>query len=197
MVTVRPVEPPGAGRPRPEVSAAGLRQVHRYLLPTERAVILVRRHWSVIAEPVASFTAALLLWMLAVVQIGDQAPIVPNVLGIAMLGVAGRLAWKLFEYRRDWFVVTDERLLLTYGVLTRRVAIMPLTKVTDMSYNVSILGRVLGYGEFVFESAGQDQALRTVDHLGRSQYLFSVLSTELFGESGIATTRKLRRRKSD
>lgn len=197
MVTVRPVESPDAARPRPTVSAAGLRQVHRYLLPTERAVILVRRHWAVIAEPILSVLAAFVLWVIAVVQVGDRAPIVPNVVGIGLLAAALRMGWKVLEYRRDWFVVTDERLLLTYGLLTRRVAIMPLTKVTDMSYNVSPLGRLLRYGEFVFESAGQDQALRTVDYLARSQYLFSVLSTELFGESGIASTRKLRRRKSD
>ena len=40
---------------------------------------------------------------------------------------------------------------------------MPLIKVTDMSYNRSVPGRILGYGRFVMESAGQDQALREVN----------------------------------
>ncbi len=53
--------------------------------------------------------------------------------------------------------------MLNYGVFTRRVAMMPLMKVTDMSYNRSVLGRLVGYGEFVLESAGQEQALRTVE----------------------------------
>ena len=39
---------------------------------------------------------------------------------------------------------------------------MPLTKVTDMSFKRSFPGRLLGYGEFIVESAGQDQALRNV-----------------------------------
>ena len=69
---------------------------------------------------------------------------------------------------------------------------MPLTKVTDMSYNVSMLGRVLGYGEFVFESAGPGAGAAH----GRATWagpdvLFAVLSEELFGEHGIvARTRR-------
>ena len=72
---------------------------------------------------------------------------------------------------------------------------MPLTKVTDMSYNVSVVGRFVGYGEFVFESAGQEQALHKVTYLGRSQTLFAVLSEELFGEQGIMP--RTRRRHDD
>ena len=48
----------------------------------------------------------------------------------------------------------------------------PLTKVTDMSFQRSSLGRVPGYGEFILESAGQDQALRVVDHLPYPEQLY-------------------------
>ncbi len=184
-------------RPRPAVSAVGLRQVQRYLLPSERAVITTRRHWAVLAKPVGLAAIAVVLAGWVVVKIGDAAPPITNIAALIAVGVCLRLAWALVEYHRDWFVVTDERLLLTYGIITRRVAIMPLTKVTDMSYNVSVVGRALGYGEFVFESAGQDQALHTVGYLARSQYLFAVLSEELFGEQGIASSRRFRRRFPD
>ena len=48
----------------------------------------------------------------------------------------------------------------------------------------------------MFESAGQEQALRTVNYLGRSNELFAVLSNELFGEHGIASSRRRRRPRS-
>jgi uncharacterized membrane protein YdbT with pleckstrin-like domain len=192
---VQPVEPDD-GR-LSAVSPAGLRQVERYLLPSERAVIATRRHWAMIAEPVASSVLAVLLAAWGVVQVGDAFPFLVNVITLAAIAVLVRMLWKLYEYRRDWFVVTDERLLLTYGIITRRVAIMPLTKVTDMSYNVSVLGRLLGYGEFVFESAGQEQALHSVSFLGRSQFLFAVLSEELFGPRGIVSSRRFRPRYDD
>ena len=69
------------------------------------------------------------------------------------------LAWKVLNWRHEWFVATDKRFLLFYGFIRRKVAMMPLLKVTDMTYDRSILGRVVGYGKFVLESAGRDQAL--------------------------------------
>ena len=45
---------------------------------------------------------------------------------------------------------------------------MPLAKVTDMSFQRTAVGQILGYGEFIVESAGQDQALRNVRFLPRS-----------------------------
>lgn len=180
-----------------EVSTEGLARVSRYLLPTERAVITTRRHWVVVVEPVVSAVAGVVLASIGVAKVGDDVPLLTDVLALAAVALLLRVLWRLVEYRRDWFVVTDERLLLTYGVVTRRVAIMPLTKVTDMSYNVSLLGQMLRYGEFVFESAGQEQALHSVNYLARSDQLFAVLSNELFGEHGIISSRRRRRGPSD
>ena len=44
-------------------------------------------------------------------------------------------------------MATDKRLIMTYGLLTHKVAMMPLRKVTDMNYGRSLLGRMLGYGD--------------------------------------------------
>lgn len=186
-------EKPLIGGRRPlSMSQTGLRRVQRYLLPSERPVIVTRRHWILVVEPVLSALGMMVLAILAVARIGDAAPALVDLLLLAMVAIFLRMVWRLTDWATDWFVVTDERLLQNYGIVTRKVAIMPLSKVTDMSYNVSILGRSLGYGEFVFESAGQDQALSSINFLGRSHHIFKVLSEELFGEHGIASTRKLR-----
>ena len=83
-----------------------------------------------------------------------------------------RLAVKIFEWADTYFVVTSQRMLLQTGLVTRKVNMMPLSKVTDMSFRRSSLGRILGYGEFILESAGQDQALRVVDHLPYPEQLY-------------------------
>jgi uncharacterized membrane protein YdbT with pleckstrin-like domain len=82
------------------------------------------------------------------------------------------LLWKIGEWAVEYFVVTSQRMILTSGLVTRKVAMMPLVKVTDMSFQRSFLGRLLGYGEFILESAGQDQALRTVDHIPYPEQLY-------------------------
>ena len=49
---------------------------------------------------------------------------------------------------------------------------MPLVKVTDMSFQRSATGRLFGYGEFILESAGQDQALRNVPFVPYPEQLY-------------------------
>jgi membrane protein YdbS with pleckstrin-like domain len=176
------------------VSPGGRARVERYLLPNERVVITVRRHWVVLLPPVGVSVLVFVAAGWLDVHLPSGVPGVRDVAWLGFLASLGWVMWNFFERYNDWFVVTDERLLRTYGILTRKVAIMPLMKVTDMSYNVSPLGRLLHYGEFVFESAGQDQALRTVSFLPDSAQLFAVLSQELFGPEGVASSRYRRRR---
>ena len=79
---------------------------------------------------------------------------------------------RVIEWFENYFVVTSQRMLLTSGLVTRKVAMMPLVKVTDMSFQRNFQGRLLGYGTFILESAGQDQALRIVDHLPYPEQLY-------------------------
>src|SRR5216683_591544 len=71
-----------------------------------------------------------------------------------------------------YFTVTDNRMILVSGFVVRKVAMMPLTRVTDMSFRRSAMGRLLGYGEFIIESAGQEQALRTINFLPYPEQLY-------------------------
>jgi membrane protein YdbS with pleckstrin-like domain len=95
--------------------------------------------------------------------------------------LTARLVWRLLQWREEWFVVTDRRLLLRSGIITRRVAMMPLIKVTDMSYSRPPVGRLLGYGQIVIESAGNDQALRRIRHLPHPDALYLDICELLFG----------------
>jgi uncharacterized membrane protein YdbT with pleckstrin-like domain len=94
-----------------------------------------------------------------------------------------RLIWEAVNWAVDYFVITSERILLTSGVFTRSVAMMPLSKVTDMSFHRTFIGRLLGYGEFVVESAGQDQALRSIDHIPYPEQLYRVVCGRIFKDS--------------
>ena len=146
--------------------------VNRYLLPHERQVITVHQHPAVLIRPVFEVLVGLALaaWLTTVLaKVNGVAVLVVWVLwGILFL----RLAIKVFEWSETYFVVTSQRFILATGLLTRKVNMMPLTKVTDMSFERSTMGRVLGYGEFILESAGQDQALTNVDHLPYPEQLY-------------------------
>jgi membrane protein YdbS with pleckstrin-like domain len=165
----------------PAAAPAGFRGIERYLLPSERRVVAVRRHWARLAEPALSTLSGLvvLFWLDHVLPLG--LPAARTVLLAAWVALAGRLVWRTLEWREDWFVVTDRRLLMRSGLVTRRVAMMPLIKVTDMSYSRPPVGRLLGYGEIVIESAGHEQALRRIRHLPEPDALYLEICELLFG----------------
>jgi membrane protein YdbS with pleckstrin-like domain len=157
--------------------------VERHLLPHERQVLTVRFHPAVLIRPIAVTLAALAVALLVTMEL-PVSSLVALVIWVAFLGVLGWLSVKVYCYLEDYFVVTSQRLLLTTGVVTRTVNMMPLTKVTDMSFKRSAWGRVLGYGEFVVESAGQDQALRHIRNLPYPEQLYLEVCGLIFKDSG-------------
>jgi len=161
--------------------------VRRYLLPTERLVVAVRRHPAQLLEPFASVVAAFVVVVWLTFRLPPQVPLVGDALFLGWFVLLARAGWRLLMWHGDWFVATDRRLLLTFGVVNRRVAMMPVGKVTDMSYNQTLAGRVLDYGEFVMESAGQDQALREVRWLPVPDQLYSITCAEIFGSDRVPT----------
>jgi hypothetical protein len=56
-------------------------------------------------------------------------------------------------------------MLLVMGLVTRKLATMPLSAVTDLRLRRTARGRLFGYGEFVVESDLPDQSLAVVDHV--------------------------------
>ncbi len=168
-------------RPDPLAARSPHRGLARYLLDGEQIVVAAHQHWAKVAEPVASPVVGLVLVLALDSSLPSTLGLVTNVLWWAWLVLVGRGIWKVLERRHDWFVATDKRLILNYGLITNKVAMMPLIKVTDMSYNRSPLGRLLGYGTFVMESAGQDQALRTVSWVADPDHTYRVICAEIFG----------------
>lgn len=157
------------------------RELDRYLLDGERLVAAVHQHWGKVAEPIGSAVAAGLLALWVDAKVPASFGVVSTILWWAWFAVVGRALWRLAEWRHDWFVATDKRLLLFYGFITRKVAMMPLSKVTDMTYNRSVMGRILGYGRFVMESAGQDQALSEVNWVPDPDHTYRAICAEIFG----------------
>jgi uncharacterized membrane protein YdbT with pleckstrin-like domain len=147
-------------------------EVNKYLLPHEQQVITVRKHPAVLIAPIALTLAGLIAAVvLSDTVLAHQSSLVLIVWAAwAILGLY--LIWKTALWAVDYFVVTSHRMLLATGLITRKVAMMPLVKVTDMSFKRSFFGRIFGYGEFILESAGQDQALRTVDHIPYPEQLY-------------------------
>jgi uncharacterized membrane protein YdbT with pleckstrin-like domain len=165
----------------PARGVTGPAAVSRYLLPNEQQVIHTRRHPAVLIGPGVLTLAGLLAAALLSTTVLRGYGALVTVVWLAWLVLFGWMIWKVINWAVDYFVVTSHRILLTSGVLTRKVAMMPLTKVTDMSFQRTFAGRMFGFGEFIVESAGQDQALRTIDHIPYPEQLYLEVCGMLFG----------------
>ena len=146
--------------------------VNRYLLPHERQVITVHQHPAVLIMPILWVLVGLAAagWLSEAAAHGNGTIIL--VIWILWGIVFLRLVVKAVEWANTYFVVTSQRMLLSTGLVTHNVNMMPLTKVTDMSFKRTGPGRILGYGEFVVESAGQDQALSNIKFLPYPEQLY-------------------------
>ncbi len=157
--------------------------VLKYLLPSERCVIAVRRHPAKLLLAGLITAGALLLTLVLDSSFPPHQQYVHGVIWFAWLVVGVWFAWKVSEWWADYFIVTDKRVLLTTGLITRKVNMMPLTKVTDMSFRRPFVGRIFGYGVFVMESAGQDQALSRIDYVPDPDTIYLEMCDLLFGPS--------------
>lgn len=159
------------------------RDLRNYLVSGERVVTAVRQHWAALTLPATAFVAATVFafWVdiNAPATAGGRA--LANAGWLLWLVALAWAGWRLLNWRRDWFVATDKRMLLFYGFIRRRVAMMPLTKVTDMTFERSIPGRILGYGAFVLESAGHDQALSHIEYVPDADHHYREICAVLFG----------------
>jgi membrane protein YdbS with pleckstrin-like domain/DNA-directed RNA polymerase subunit RPC12/RpoP len=154
--------------------------VNKYLLPREQSVITVRMHPAMLLGPIALTLGGLVVAGLLSSSVANGNNSALDVIWIAWGLILLYLVWRVAEWSVMYYTVTDKRMILAKGLVVRNVAMMPLTKVTDMSFHRSPLGRLFGYGEFVVESAGQEQALRNVDYLPYPEQLYLEVCGLLF-----------------
>jgi membrane protein YdbS with pleckstrin-like domain len=133
--------------------------------------------WDVVEAAALVAVALIACWLLPV-----GAWLFQNILWYAGLLVIVRFGYKLFEWWDEKLVVTDKRFILVTGVLTIRIAMMPLSKVTDLTYERGAVGRIFGYGTIVVESAGQIQAFNRIDHLPEPERIYDAISELIFGD---------------
>jgi uncharacterized membrane protein YdbT with pleckstrin-like domain len=134
--------------------------IKRHLLRDEGEDIvdIVRKHWVVYVIPMLISYLALVAFAAFVFSDPDIAWL-PLVIGFGLLGYA---TWRALAFHLDCFVITNMRVFRVHGVAARHLATMPLTRILDITVVKPVIGRLLGYGHFTFESAAQTQGLKRI-----------------------------------
>lgn len=139
--------------------------ISKRLLRDENEVIVdeVRHHWVVYLRPGAEVLLGLVF--VALVPFSSlEVGWLPLLLAAALFLHAG---WSALNEFMDRFVITNMRVFRVRGVLSQSSATMPLRRILDITVEKPLIGRAVGFGHFVFESAAQEQGLREIRYVPR------------------------------
>jgi hypothetical protein len=161
----------------PDGKAGGPAAVNKYLLPNEARVATVRKHPGVLVVPVADAVGAVVI---AVALTGTLAHSLPLILVIWVPTgfLVGQLLWTAAGWPVNYFVVTTERVLLITGFFHRKVEMIPLGQLVNMSFERSFSGRVLGFGSFIDGSGGRGKVI--CEHVPYPEQLYLEICGMLF-----------------
>ena len=135
------------------------------LNPGETVALDMHPHWWYFAEPAAVVLLAVVLGILVWAKgpVGDGGKFLA-VLVIALIVLSA--LWLVVRYLK-WvtthFVITSHRLIFQKGIVGKSGIQIPLERVNNVNFHQSVFERVLGAGDLLIESGGEDGQSRYTD----------------------------------
>lgn len=135
----------------------------RLLNEGEEIAYDLRPHWWFFAKQALGGVGVVAL-LVAVLQLDDSARDVGLwIFAAAAVVWAVLLLVRLARWFTTHFVVTSDRLIFRTGVLARHGREIPLERVNDITFNQSLWERIIGAGDLLIESAGEQGQQRFSD----------------------------------
>jgi uncharacterized membrane protein YdbT with pleckstrin-like domain len=127
------------------------------LTEDERVVAHLHPHWKALIRPILLVLAsvAAVVTVAVVLPAGWSVVVVYVVAALALIAVATLAFWPWLVWRATHYVLTDERVILRTGVISRSGRDIPLGRVNDVSFSHGVIDRMLGCGTLTIESAGE------------------------------------------
>ena len=121
-----------------------------FLIPTFALVVVVAAAGAALAQaanPGNGKVNGLITWAVFVVGV------------LALL----RFVWEFLNWRTTNFVVTTDRLIYRSGVVAKKGKEIPLERINDISFSQSVFERLIGAGDLLIESGGEQGQQRFSD----------------------------------
>jgi uncharacterized membrane protein YdbT with pleckstrin-like domain len=150
----------------------------------EEVVLRLHQHWKTVLAPLlilAATVVGLLALLLLVSGVRDSGPARIALAVVALVIVITWVARPLLRWRTTSYELTNRRLRLRAGIITRTGRDFPLSKISDVSFSQGLLDRVLGCGRLVVESPGErgQLVLTEIPHVQHVQAtLFQLVEDE-------------------
>ncbi|MGH2704535.1 MAG: PH domain-containing protein [Actinomycetota bacterium] len=138
---------------------------------------LCRRHPIVVARPFVLWILAILAGAGAGLVLGPPATrsIVDRAAGVLVLVATLYTAWRAAQWWFARYVITDRRILLVEGIVSRTISAIPLSKITDTTFRRSPLGRMLRYGDLLLDAPGERPGLPRLTFLPKPDVAYRLI----------------------
>ena len=168
--------------PKTAVVSKDAKRKFPWLQPGESVVYFSRRHWIAYfrKNAVTFVVLGLLLLTLLIGWLipGTQWFFYVLVIFLIVLAVAA-LVWGTIDYRNDWLVVTNRRVVYQEKLLFvrqwRKEA--PLEQIQNVDYRKTFIGRMLNFGTLIIQTAGTGGTI-TFDYTTNFETLRQIVTSQ-------------------
>jgi uncharacterized membrane protein YdbT with pleckstrin-like domain len=150
-------------------------------------------HWWYFSEPAWALLASIILGIVVLIKT-DRATNGGKALGglalVLLVGTAGWLIVRYLKWLTTNFVITSNRLIFRQGLIGKSGVEIPLERVNNVNFHQSAFERVLGAGDLLIESGGEDGQQRFTDirHPERVQNLIHAQMEDHFQRRSAAAS---------
>jgi uncharacterized membrane protein YdbT with pleckstrin-like domain len=123
-------------------------------------------HWWFFSEPAWSLLGSIVLGVIVLLKTdaGTTARKGLGFLALALLVLTGIwLVWRYMKWLTTNFVITSNRLIFRQGVIGKSGVEIPLERVNNVNFSQTMFERLLGAGDLLIESGGEDGQQRFTD----------------------------------
>ncbi len=122
-------------------------------------------HWWYFAGPVAALVVSIIggIWAFTIDGDSNAGKAMQIIFLAAIVITAIWMVARYLKWMTTHFVITSHRLIFRTGVLAKSGIEIPLERVNNVNFNQSVFERMLGAGDLLIESGGEDGQSRFAD----------------------------------
>jgi uncharacterized membrane protein YdbT with pleckstrin-like domain len=150
----------------------------------EVPVEVLHPHWKTLVWPILAAFAVVAAGLVAEVLIPSGQAANIGRLAVAVVAIVLLMWWLMYpllRWRTTVYELTNRRMRIRTGIISRDGRDIPLSRITDVSFRKGLLDRILGCGTLIVESAGEhgELVLTEIPHVERVQStLFELVERE-------------------
>lgn len=135
-----------------------------HLNENEELILDIHPHWWYFAQSGGAVLVSVVAWAVGAARIdGGFWEWLPKSLGVVAALAFVWLGWEYLQWRFTNFAITNARVIYQQGLISKKGVEIPLDRVNNVNFNQTIIERILGAGDLLIESGGQDGQQRFTD----------------------------------